>query len=250
MPRQPVIFVCAALLAPQPVLAQTQATEICEQVTQVASRQSGVPIDVMRAISLTETGRTIAGAFRAWPWAVNMEGDDAWFNTRDEATAFALAAYDRGARSFDVGCFQINYKWHGEHFSSIEEMFDPLANAQYAARLLAELYAETGDWSSAAGAYHSRTPEYATRYTERFERIFAGLTGAAPRPPQQIAPDILEIPDIVLAAYGSAAAPPAPRVNRFPLLQPGGAGGLGSLVPIRNSGATGLLAAAPAPMVE
>lgn len=249
MSRHPVFFVCAALLVPQSAQAQTVATEVCEQVTQVASQQSGVPIDVMRAISLTETGRTIAGAFRAWPWAVNMEGDDAWFNTRDEATAFALAAYDRGARSFDVGCFQINYKWHGAHFSSIEEMFDPLVNAHYAARLLADLYAETGDWSRAAGAYHSRTPEYATRYTERFERIYAGLTGTAP-PPQQTPSDIPEIPDIVLAAYGPAVPLAVERVNRFPLLQPGGAGGLGSLVPIRNSGGTGLLAATAAAMVE
>ncbi|MDP3863061.1 MAG: transglycosylase SLT domain-containing protein [Phaeovulum sp.] len=250
MPRILAMLVCAILFAAQPSSAELSNNQICEQVTQIAARQSGVPLDVMRAISLTETGRTIAGAFRAWPWAVNMEGDDAWFDTRDEATAFALAAYDRGARSFDVGCFQINYRWHGQHFSSIEQMFDPLINAQYAARLLTELYSETGSWGKAAGAYHSRTPEYANRYTERFERILAGLTGATPPPPPRVATDIPEIPDIVLAAYGPAA-PLAPRVNRFPLLRAGSAGGLGSLVPLgqANSG-TGLLTAAAAAMVE
>ena len=31
-------------------------------------------------------------------------------------------------------------------------------------------YAETGSWTEAAGAYHSRTPEHAERYTAIFER--------------------------------------------------------------------------------
>ncbi|MBW6505380.1 MAG: transglycosylase SLT domain-containing protein [Rhodobacteraceae bacterium] len=239
----------AVLFAAHAAAADLKNGEICEQVTQVASRQSGVPIAVMRAISLTETGRTLAGAFRAWPWAVNMEGDDAWFETREEATAFALAAFDRGARSFDVGCFQINYKWHGQNFSSIEQMFDPLVNAQYAARLLSELYTEKGDWSAAAGAYHSRTPEYANRYTARFERILADLTGTDPPPPQTRTAAPPEIPDIVLAAYG-APAPGAPRVNSFPLLLPGSPGGLGSLVPRSAAGKGGLLTAAAAPMVD
>ena len=30
-----------------------------------------------------------------------------------------------GQPSFDVGCFQLNYKWHGEHFASIDQMFEP-----------------------------------------------------------------------------------------------------------------------------
>ena len=249
MVRISAMVLSAILLVAHPAAANFANSEICEQVTQIASRQSGVPIAVMRAISLTETGRTLDGAFRAWPWAVNMEGDDAWFDTRDEATAYALAAFGRGARSFDVGCFQINYKWHGQNFGSIEQMFDPLVNAQYAARLLAELYAEKGNWSAAAGAYHSRTPEYADRYTARFERILANLTSTTPPPPGLGISAPLDIPDIVLAAYG-AQAPDAPRVNRFPLLQPGNPGGLGSLVPRGAAGHGGLLTAAAAPMVD
>lgn len=242
-----VLFV--AFIAPIDAQAVLSTSEICEQVTQIASQQSGVPIDVMRAISLTETGRTIDGAFRAWPWAVNMEGDDAWFDDRVSATQYALSAYDRGARSFDVGCFQINYKWHGQHFASIEEMFDPLLNARYAARLLAELYAEKGDWIAAAGAYHSRTPEFADRYSAKFQRILTNLVGTAPLEPG-IASYIPEIPDIVLASQGLYDQAAAPRVNRFPLLQPGVTGALGSLVPRISGNGPGLLIGASAPVVQ
>ena len=55
-------------------------------------------------------------------------------------------------------------------------MFDPDAGAAYAAQFLKSLYAERGDWSAAAGAYHSQTPERAGVYRARFDRILAGLS--------------------------------------------------------------------------
>ncbi len=172
-----------------------------------------------------------------------MEGEGHWFDSEDEARAYAYKEYRRGARSFDIGCFQINFRWHGQAFGSIDEMFDPLANALYAARFLQTLHVEQGDWGRAAGAYHSRTPEFAERYQARFERLHAGL--AAGR-----GDDIPEIPDIVAVANGTAEARVAAvRINRFPLLQTGEAAGLGSLVPLETGGAGSLfparLAAAP-----
>jgi len=106
-----------------------------------------------------------------------MEGTGRWFATLDEARAYVFLNFKNGARSFDVGCFQINYKWHGDAFQSIDEMFDPKINAQYAATFLTDLYQEFGNWSEAVGAYHSRSPELAKKYTARFDRIRAGLTG-------------------------------------------------------------------------
>ena len=214
---------------------------LCEAVAHEAARQSGVPADVLTAISLNETGRKRGGAFRPWPWTVNMEGEGHWFETEDEARAYVYKEYKRGARSFDVGCFQINYKWHGEAFRSIDEMFDPLANALYAARFLRSLYEEEGDWGRTAGAYHSRTPEFANRYQARFERLRAGLgrTQAAPIP---------EIPDIVLAANSGRVQAPLEqvvRVNSYPLLRGGGLGGLGSLVPTGLAPRAGLTPQGP-----
>ena len=49
------------------------------------------------------------------------------------------------------------------NFPSLEAMFDPDTGADYAAHFLQSLYAERGDWSAAAGAYHSQTPARAER---------------------------------------------------------------------------------------
>lgn len=215
-------------------------SQICEWVAQQASRAEGVPLTVLAAISLNETGRKRDGQFRPWPWTVNMEGAGHWFDSRDAALDFALKEFERGARSFDVGCFQINYKYHGQHFASVEEMFDPLANALYAARFLKELYAEKGDWNLAAGAYHSRTPEFADRYAARFQRFRDGLDDT-------VVADIPEIPEMLLA--GLVSATPEPRVNNYPLLQAGGGAGLASLVPIGNGGGV-MLFGSPATPAE
>lgn len=227
-----VLFLMLGMSVP---LRSAQASETaqgisatCERVAEYASLQSGVPVSVLKAISLTETGKKIDGKLRPWPWTVNMEGAGHWFDTLDEARAYVFQEFKRGARSFDIGCFQINYKWHNEHFSSIDEMFDPKANALYAARFLADLYAETGSWNAAAGAYHSRTKEHADRYSARFAELrerFMGADGEADVLAMNAAPDqmpygeIPEIPDIVAAMNAQMAPPKPPRVNSYPLLR-------------------------------
>jgi hypothetical protein len=167
---------------------------LCLGAADVAADRHGVPRAVMRALTRTETGRTRERALQPWPWTVNMEGAGYWFDTRAEALAFAEAEQARGARSFDIGCFQVNHRWHGQHFPSVDAMFDPVTNADYAARFLRELFEETGTWDRAAGFYHSRTPEHFERYAARFARILArgdadtpGVdVAAAPAP---VAPD-------------------------------------------------------------
>ena len=168
------------LLHAAPALADRDeaGAQICERAILEGARREGVPEGVLHAISLTETGRAQNGRLRPWPWAINREGKGYWFANRDEALAFAKASVAGGRTSFDVGCFQINYYWHGRNFRSLESMFDPANGADYAARFLRSLYAERGDWSAAAGAYHSQSPDRAGVYRARFDRILAGLGGA------------------------------------------------------------------------
>ena len=199
-------LVLLLLLAALPLRAAESTDEnaissICDAVSAAAARAQNMPSDALYAITLSETGRTRGGAFRPWPWTVNMEGRGFWFDTREEAYAYVMERYNAGARSFDVGCFQLNYKWHGMNFESIDAMFDPMINATYAAQLLAGLYDEFGDWTKAAGAYHSRTETYASRYRTRYARIRARLNGEAPAP-------VLRLPTVQVA-----------RAARFPDVQ-------------------------------
>ena len=221
------IFLLAANLATGPATANVGSSAICETAAQAAASQTGVPVAVLQAISLTETGRKKGGELAPWPWTVNMEGKGDWFESRQSALAYANKHFQRGARSFDVGCFQLNYKWHGKAFSSIDEMFEPDANALYAARFLRDLYVEKGNWSDAAGAYHSRNPSYSEPYIKRFDRILASLS-----------PNSLGMASNPTVASIETPRPEAANIatispNQFPLLQAGSAtkASLGSLMP-------------------
>lgn len=146
-----------------------------------------------------------------------MEGTGRWFDSRDEARDFALRHFRRGARSFDVGCFQINFKWHGAAFSSIDDMFDPMRNAAYAAAFLKRLHSELGSWPAAAGAYHSRNRQYAESYVERFEAIRSGLESESPAPTWPL----------VRTGIGFETGAAGPRLTKSPV---GAPALLGSLV--------------------
>ena len=187
--------------------------EVCEHAARQAAQEFRIPKMVMQAITLTETGRTISGVFRPWPWTVNVEGKGEWLQTKQQAKDAVLHLKNTGTKNFDVGCFQINFRWHGHNFMSLEQMLDPRENARYAALFLRQLYQELGTWDDAAGAYHSRDAILAERYMSRFRPILANLE--APGSARRSRPDTTR-----------------QRQNNFPLLQ-GRAGGAsrGSLFP-------------------
>lgn len=220
LPRIGTVLICLAGLFGTPAVARPGLT--CDRAAAQVAREFDVPLDVLRAVTRTETGRGRNGTLQPWPWTVNMEGAGHWFDTEDAARAFVFKHFKSGARSFDVGCFQINYKWHGRAFQSIEEMFDPVKNARYAAQFLSKLHDELGTWREAAGAYHSRTPKFAKIYKARFDSIHS-----------QLAP--------VAVTAKPAAAPQ--RANTFPLLTGAAASGRrGSLVPLGGTARRSLFA--------
>ncbi len=138
MPIQkiPFFFMLMLVAAAQAGFAMPNAHtgDLCDQAARRAALSEGVPLDVLRAISRVETGRTVDGQFLPWPWTINVEGKGYWFTSESEAKTYVFKIFKAGARSFDVGCFQINYRWHGKGFRSIETMFDPDPNASCAER--------------------------------------------------------------------------------------------------------------------
>ncbi len=176
MPTQNLLIAALMFLAQAADAATTAA--LCDRAAQRAALAEGVPLDVLKAIARVETGRTLDEVLEPWPWTVNREGQGYWFASEVEAKSYVFEIFKSGVRSFDVGCFQINYRWHGKAFRSIDAMFDPDENATYAARFLAQLYAELGSWPAAAGAYHSRTQHLAASYSDRFQTVLAQLDGS------------------------------------------------------------------------
>ena len=155
--------------------ARASTSETCDHAAAIAAEEYQIPLSIMKAVTRVETGQTKSGSLEPWPWAVNSGGKGTWFGSKDAAVKHVLAHLARGFTNIDIGCFQLNYRWHGHAFSSPSTMLDPLKNARYAARFLSKLRAEQGDWTRAVGAYHSRTKEHAARYRRRFSEVYENL---------------------------------------------------------------------------
>ena len=154
----------------------------CLHWAETAAQEFLVPVALMKAIATIESGRRSETSRDPWPWTVHFNGRGYWYSSASEARSFVIALLERGHRNIDVGCFQVNVKWHGSRFASVSEMFDPSANARYAARFLQELHQELGSWEAAAAAYHSRTPEHAKRYRDLLQPVLARFGGLEASP--------------------------------------------------------------------
>lgn len=123
----------------------------CEPQIAAAAAKYGVPEGILYSVGLTETGRK--GSLQSL--AMNVEGKAHYFERLEDALSAFQSARGRGAKLIDVGCMQINQHYHGEHFTSVEAMFDPRANVEYAARFLADLHARHETWTMAVARYHA-----------------------------------------------------------------------------------------------
>ncbi|MEM9435498.1 MAG: transglycosylase SLT domain-containing protein [Pseudomonadota bacterium] len=165
--------------------AASASAPSCEVLTAAAERTYGLPPNLLTAIAQTESGRRARGArFRAWPWTSNIRGKGRYYASRQEALAHLDAVLDEGIVSFDVGCMQLNYRWHGQNFPSLAAMLEPAENVDYAARYLKELKAETGSWEIATRYYHSRDAERGRAYFGRVRRARARIGPEAPAVPE------------------------------------------------------------------
>jgi hypothetical protein len=171
-----------------PLLMPTSQGLLCRSAMAMAEKSNGIPPHLLAAIAHVESGRRDpqTGAVHPWPWSANAEGQGFFYESKAEAVAAVRAMQARGIQSIDVGCGQINLMHHPTAFPSLEVAFDPMANANYAARFLKELFGQTGDWTKATAMYHSATPEIGAEYQHRVmavlpeEQQLAGLTGPTP----------------------------------------------------------------------
>jgi soluble lytic murein transglycosylase-like protein len=132
-----------------------------------------LPKDILHSISLQETrkphSRHQIGV--VWPWTINVEGKGFHFKTKKDAVRFAKDQLKKGKASIDVGCMQINLKYHPDAFASLDQAFSPRKNIAYAAQLLKSHYERVRNWDKAVGLYHSSTHDRASNYQASVSRI-------------------------------------------------------------------------------
>lgn len=186
-------------------VAAMEPASACLDAAGAAERAWTLPPDLIHAIGRVESGRydRATGRVSPWPWTVNANGTGYWFASRAEAVAFVQTLQARGVRLIDVGCFQVDLFYHPAAFSSLEQAFDPAANADYAARFLTVLRGRTGSWPAAIAGYHSGLAPEGESYRQKVMGQWGsgGMLARAAAPP---------------AAAG--ALRPQPAVDRYVVL--------------------------------
>lgn len=124
---------------------------VCEREMHAVSERYGIPLGVLYAVALTESG----GERGLQPYVMNIAGKDVVATNLTDAMTRFRAARARGVKLIDLGCMQINHHYHGKAFASVEEMFDPHRNVDYAARFLLQLHARHQTWTMAVARYNA-----------------------------------------------------------------------------------------------
>jgi hypothetical protein len=201
---------------------------LCRTAGIEAEARFGLPPGLLAAIGRVESGRPdpATGSVVAWPWTINANGAGRMFANAAAALTETRALRGLGMSSIDVGCFQISLLHHPAAFSSLEQAFDPEANADYAARFLSALHQRLGTWETAISAYHSSAPERGQPYRDR---VLAGWSMVRERP------TVAALPRINVVAW-TAPAPSGAAIKVWTPSALGSAAHVIIIAPARNPG--------------
>jgi soluble lytic murein transglycosylase-like protein len=139
------LFICNASAA----AAAADDARPCEREMARASQQHGIPLGILYAVGLTETGRR--GAL--YPYALGADGQTVFAKDMNDAIANFEAMRSKGIKLIDLGCMQINHYYHGDKFTSVQAMFDP-AKKRYVCHIVAHLVSSGfGAWTDKARSF-------------------------------------------------------------------------------------------------
>lgn len=182
--------------------------DVCGELARAAERRGGLPIGLVQAVALAESGRWLEaiGRSRAWPWTVTSVEETYYLASKDAAVDKVRELQARGRTNIDVGCMQVNLGYHGHAFRSLEQALDPAANVAYGAGFLKRLRAETRSWARAAAYYHSRDAARGEAYRTKVYRLW-----------RKVRPQSPHVRETVRMAGSEDAGEPVqgPRVLRF-----------------------------------
>ncbi|WP_130905548.1 MULTISPECIES: transglycosylase [unclassified Pseudomonas] len=159
-----------------------QAESLPPPAYQLAAARADIPVSVLFAIALQESGIPLRGHLIPWPWTLNVAGTSRRFASRKEAcAALQLELTRQDPKRIDVGLGQTNLGYHPDRYPSACDALDPRANLAVTAELLREHYADTGDWIVAAGRYHRPAGgAHAARYRIQFSRHWQRIQAITP----------------------------------------------------------------------
>ncbi len=148
---------------------------LCQREIAEAEENRGIPRGLLASIATVESGRWHAArrAALAWPWTVTARGVGKFFRTKAEAAAAVRGLKAAGVSNIDVGCMQVNLRYHPSAFANLDDALDPARNVAYGADFLVRLRAARGSWRKAVARYHSATPSHYRPYAAKVFRAWA-----------------------------------------------------------------------------
>ena len=162
----------ACVFYPQATFANDRV--VCEKIAHQVEIKNKLPKNILSSISLVEAGRKHKdGIVESWPWSLNHAGKSVFFDNKDEALDYLKNNITSKFKNIDVGCMQINVRWHRENFKSLGAMIDPRQNIEYAAEFLINLKSTHGSWEKAIKHYHSSTPKLHVKYYAKVQQAWS-----------------------------------------------------------------------------
>jgi hypothetical protein len=150
-----------------------QTLDYFPTIIQEAAQSEGIPVLYFYSLAAKEsTTKLENGQRRPWPYTINYRGKGYRFASYDDLLSACRSLLGKGITNFDVGFFQVNYKWNKDRFDTLEELAHPVTNAQLAAEIFREHYDTYRNWYVAAGRYHnpSNTNGRATQYENEYRK--------------------------------------------------------------------------------
>lgn len=158
------------------VLACTECWGFSPDVFTRASAATGIPIELLLAISHVESG--------FHPNAINIAGQSFLPSSQQEADS----VLNRSGDNVDIGLMQINWGHWGKRFGfSKVDLLDPWLNVLLGARILEHCVKMSGSWWKGVGFYHSphdsRQREYVRKVWQSYRWVLVKMNNDVGRLP-------------------------------------------------------------------
>ena len=140
------------------------------------AEKHNVPPSILYAIALAESGHSVTGVYRPWPWSLNIKGKSLRYKTAEEIAVALHEVLARGDHA-DIGVMQINSYWHKNRVSIVNDFLNPHTNVDKGAEILSEQRQRSDDWWEAVGRYHAPGNDQASlkraeRYRQRVKALY------------------------------------------------------------------------------
>ena len=168
-----IIFTLSFLISVEEALADNiEKLKLCENTIESVELQTDIPKGLLLGIGKAEAIRKINNKYIIWPWTINHAGKSLFFDNKEQMKNYVFKNLKRKDFNIDVGCMQINIKWHKNNFKKISDMFEVNPNISYAASFIKQLKNKHGSWDKAIKHYHSSDPKKNNPYLIKVKKFW------------------------------------------------------------------------------